>query len=51
MVAKVQRLGQGDQLKRMINPECTFKWGTSGKVSKVMYLFESQFKVVDSKGS
>ena len=51
MVAEIQRLGQGDQLKRMINPECSFKWSTLGKISKVIYLFKSEFKVLDCKGS
>lgn len=40
-----------NQLKRMICPENTFKWVTSGKVPKIMYFFKSQSKVLDSKGS
>lgn len=39
MEAGIQKLRQGTQLKRMIIPECTFEGSTSGKISKVTYLF------------
>lgn len=41
--------GAGRPPEKTIIPEHT-KWNTSRKISKVLYLFQNQFKVLSSKG-